>query len=209
MLTSESELRLLLISFLHQTTTWRLPFRQTTVLLLISFLHQTTTSLPCLETASNCFLSHFYIKPQRVVRLCGWHCIASYLISTSNHNEWSGAAALRAIASYLISTSNHNDPPLFHVKSALLLISFLHQTTTHSLRAHSTADCFLSHFYIKPQHIEPDIFTPVYCFLSHFYIKPQPIVNAIKLLKIASYLISTSNHNVYYIITSFIMNYGT
>jgi len=34
--------------------------------------------------------------------------IASYLISTSNHNEKYGGATVATIASYLISTSNHN-----------------------------------------------------------------------------------------------------
>ena len=77
--------------------------------------------------------------------------IASYLISTSNHNYQPHDTAGTRIASYLISTSNHNLPLLLETVSRLLLISFLHQTTTRILYLRHLCDCFLSHFYIKPQ----------------------------------------------------------
>ena len=124
-----SSTRLLLISFLHQTTTMRIRWWISWLLLLISFLHQTTTIVIYGITLINCFLSHFYIKPQPEMNDALRLLIASYLISTSNHNFICGECNL----------------------SELLLISFLHQTTTEDYLCRRGCDCFLSHFYIKPQ----------------------------------------------------------
>ena len=122
-------------------------------LLLISFLHQTTTMLRRTLITVDCFLSHFYIKPQPLVVADTLEPIASYLISTSNHNQVCFPSAMVAIASYLISTSNHNLWCPFRIAFALLLISFLHQTTTRGRDCTRPGYCFLSHFYIKPQRI--------------------------------------------------------
>ena len=186
------------------------------------------------------FLSHFYIKPQPAALILTECRIASYLISTSNHNPVARAVASRSIASYLISTSNHNLDGSINWRGTLLLISFLHQTTTQLHILTDDLNCFLSHFYIKPQ---PSRRTPrrtaiasylistsnhnlswrviataklllisflhqtttsgcrsrhpENCFLSHFYIKPQHICTIYICTRIASYLISTSNHNGY------------
>ena len=164
----------LLISFLHQTTT---AARQETImqqLLLISFLHQTTTNRASAFSLCHCFLSHFYIKPQQPFHIMPMNSIASYLISTSNHNHCRASG----------------------ICVALLLISFLHQTTTTYSFLLLSFYCFLSHFYIKPQLSSNPTSELEYCFLSHFYIKPQPQVLAHFGVKIASYLISTSNHNL-------------
>ena len=99
--------------------------------------------------------------------------IASYLISTSNHNLAVRLAKRLGIASYLISTSNHNQSLPHTASETLLLISFLHQTTTRVCWLLSVVNCFLSHFYIKPQ------------------LSAVPAADD----SIASYLISTSNHN--------------
>ena len=164
----------LLISFLHQTTTNGIHRTTHKALLLISFLHQTQPAggasfflchcflshfyikpqlEKCFRGASyDCFLSHFYIKPQLAWGAQGIPSIASYLISTSNHNsrlEYSYKVSIasylistsnhnrrrlegwaRGIASYLISTSNHNSVASRTLSTWLLLISFLHQTTT-------------------------------------------------------------------------------
>ena len=189
--------KLLLISFLHQTTTHSMLLWKHGELLLISFLHQTTTArMPiCMET--NCFLSHFYIKPQHCVIRCyartycflshfyikpqltffvwisPYNCflshfyikpqlltyilinkpIASYLISTSNHNMSKShlGRSILLLISFLHQTTTI--APLHSFAFQLLLISFLHQTTTASANFHEWDDCFLSHFYIKPQRI--------------------------------------------------------
>ena len=124
----------------------------------------------------HCFLSHFYIKPQLSLVRQPLQRIASYLISTSNHNKGYITVCLAAIASYLISTSNHNWCIGCSSRSGLLLISFLHQTTTPAMFTFSSSDCFLSHFYIKPQPYTHRACGPPDCFLSHFYIKPQRIL---------------------------------
>ena len=121
------------------------------ILLLISFLHQTTTVGFFVGIVSYCFLSHFYIKPQPVRIGIRGGIIASYLISTSNHNGFRVQYYGAVIASYLISTSNHNPPCSCGSWSPLLLISFLHQTTTRCTVPSLYINCFLSHFYIKPQ----------------------------------------------------------
>ena len=122
--------------------------------------------------------------------------IASYLISTSNHNSLTLIMSLSFIASYLISTSNHNLVLVSGWLSVLLLISFLHQTTTVSVTLIVELHCFLSHFYIKPQLHLVGSQRCLHCFLSHFYIKPQHIKPLNLTRNIASYLISTSNHNL-------------
>ena len=124
------ELALLLISFLHQTTTKTMRCSVTTGLLLFSFLHQTTTLYVLFKFRIHCFLSHFYIKPQRAWRSCSFCCIASYLISTSNHNNKFSVNMVRSIASYLISTSNHNTA-LFDVMQGLIA-SYLISTSNHN-----------------------------------------------------------------------------
>ena len=121
----------------------------------------------------DCFLSHFYIKPQLVEEIAHGQGIASYLISTSNHNAYSDVSD----------------------DIELLLISFLHQTTTAYGSTHKIRNCFLSHFYIKPQPSFTAAVNPCNCFLSHFYIKPQRVSQCATPSTIASYLISTSNHN--------------
>ena len=98
-------------------------------------------------------------------------------------------------ASYLISTSNHNILRSILMCARLLLISFLHQTTTHDRAGMNEYHCFLSHFYIKPQLRWLYVHGSSYCFLSHFYIKPQHGQAEKQHKFIASYLISTSNHN--------------
>ena len=166
---------LLLISFLHQTTTSLHRSVEPLLLLLISFLHQTTTVLLACFRVQNCFLSHFYIKPQPILMnsfasgdcflshfyikpqpqtrcKCKPH-IASYLISTSNHNQ---LLVVRATASLLLISFLHQTTTLRYsmlCKDLLLLISFLHQTTTRRAPVAHGRHCFLSHFYIKPQRI--------------------------------------------------------
>ena len=147
----------------------------------------------------------------------GYESKASYLISTSNHNSvgftFTGRPLL--LISFLHQTTTVE--PLHLAPVVLLLISFLHQTTTASRSRATVRNCFLSHFYIKPQpfpwrvgrkpncflshfYIKPQLSAAARsystdCFLSHFYIKPQHTRRGHRHRTIASYLISTSNHN--------------
>ena len=163
----------LLISFLHQTTTNGIHRTTHKALLLISFLHQTTTYGYDDNGIWDCFLSHFYIKPQLVTLMHKITLIASYLISTSNHNYH---LDVHSSTRLLLISFLHQTTTVGGWKDGrvvLLLISFLHQTTTRWRLELSAHDCFLSHFYIKPQLRWLYVHGASYCFLSHFYIKPQ------------------------------------
>ena len=143
--------------------------------------------------------------------------VVSYSISTSNHNDTYDEVCEALVVSYSISTSNHNLYIVYHNKSKLYLIPFLHQTTTHSRSLPLLIRCILFHFYIKPQLKDMDLLNNWCCILFHFYIKPQllavilPIVPCCILFHfyikpqlypippirryVVSYAISTSNHN--------------
>ena len=58
-------LSLYLIEILHQTTTARKFWAESSVLYLIEILHQTTTVGELTERRYCCILLKFYIKPQR------------------------------------------------------------------------------------------------------------------------------------------------
>ena len=60
--------------------------------------------------------------------------------------------------------------------------------------------CILFHFYIKPQPQAALADVTKGCILFHFYIKPQPAIVALPLLSVVSYSISTSNHNISWLI---------
>ena len=167
----------LIASYLISTSNHNLPatLKESYQLLLISFLHQTTTGLIPPNKKKYCFLSHFYIKPQLSAVPAADDSIASYLISTSNHNH----PVLRHATAALLLISFLHQTTTFYlyiiIFNLLLLISFLHQTTTKFVAWTSPFNCFLSHFYIKPQPFLFVRFVVLDCFLSHFYIKPQPL----------------------------------
>ena len=121
-----------------------------------------------------CFISWFYIKPQQIVHEFSVLVVALYLDSTSNHNWRRWPTVYRCVALYLDSTSNHNSARKVNKKYLLLYILILHQTTTITSLTLLFLGCFISWFYIKPQHISlPNT--------KHH---------------VALYLDSTSNHNI-------------
>ena len=63
---------------------------------------------------------------------------------------------------------------LFYSPCRLLYILILHQTTTHLKKRSKLLGCFISWFYIKPQHVWNNYLENCRCFISWFYIKPQP-----------------------------------
>ena len=143
--------------------------------------------------------------------------VVSYSISTSNHNMSNCCCSSVAVVSYSISTSNHNISILEIFIYLLYLIPFLHQTTTHygtlktgtwlylipflhqtttGYREQSCKDsCILFHFYIKPQQHHSQWENGDSCILFHFYIKPQQRLYQLRIARVVSYSISTSNHN--------------
>ena len=71
-------------------------------LYLIFFLHQTTTYLPFCGLAVHCILSFFYIKPQpfRVLRCCSYNCILSFFYIKPQLLLCSHTACLHCILSF-------------------------------------------------------------------------------------------------------------
>ena len=121
-----------------------------------------------------CILLNFYIKPQRRAFFYRSLIVVSYWISTSNHN--CGVSNIRFVKLYLIEFLHQTTTvySLFWSQKRLYLIEFLHQTTTWYQEASYRHGCILLNFYIKPQ--------------RHGARRP--------LLRVVSYWISTSNHNI-------------
>ena len=167
-------------------------------LYIFSFLHQTTTSSLFWICSLSCISSLFYIKPQRPLNVdkapdC---CISSLfyikpqlmdgipehagvvylLFSTSNHNPQgrTGFSCVLYIFSFLHQTTTCS--LRFGSSSALYIFSFLHQTTTMQTLYAIVNCCISSLFYIKPQHNRSRLETSLSCISSRFYIKPQPLL---------------------------------
>ena len=67
--------------------------------------------------------------------------VVSHFISTSNHN-WATIYAVSAnVVSHFISTSNHNEGEAGGILLLLLVISFLHQTTTDGMDCQCACSC--------------------------------------------------------------------
>ena len=75
----------------------------------IVFLHQTTTAIFSIDTAMDCLISSFYIKPQQNRTLHAKVKIVLYRLSTSNHNTATALFFGYIIVLYRLSTSNHNN----------------------------------------------------------------------------------------------------
>ena len=99
-------------------------------LYLIEILHQTTTGGIEVEPFNSCILSKFYIKPQRIPRLCGELPVVSYRNSTSNHNRLLPIFLLPMVVSYRNSTSNHN--PIGDHSTAPSVVSYRNSTSNHN-----------------------------------------------------------------------------
>ena len=163
--------------------------------------------------SASCFLSRIYIKPQRVAVGQIKIIVVSYLVSTSNHNrcflsriyikpQRGGLRYNRAgVVSYLVSTSNHNSIEVYIGTKKLFLISYLHQTTTCPARLIVCCKLFLISYLHQTTTPGPILFKVFRCFLSRIYIKPQQKNGEHYALVVVSYLVSTSNHNLYHIIT--------
>ena len=164
-----------------------------------------------------CFISWFYIKPQlKNLNWLPW-CVVSYLDSTSNHNSDAVELLFDELFHILILHQTTTTSCATFFSSSLFHILILHQTTTPEEYKRLYKSCFISWFYIKPQHnqletinslscfiswfyIKPQLLANkrgkgTRCFISWFYIKPQPEMPNIALDFVVSYLDSTSNHN--------------
>ena len=77
-----------------------------------------------------CYISCFYIKPQRTYVANNANKVATFLVSTSNRNFDAELFSNCSVATFLVSTSNRNYKIVQASKLLLLHFLFLHQTAT-------------------------------------------------------------------------------
>ena len=133
------------------------------------------------------------------------HC-SLYLIEILHQTTTSILLFFKVYKLYLIeilhqTTTNHGSvwmPPL------LYLIEILHQTTTTGTFGFCRRCCILLKFYIKPQQPSKSRTDYCRCILLKFYIKPQRNREKGTHPAVVSYWNSTSNHNVIYVLISYL-----
>ena len=123
---------------------------------------------------SCCLISLFYIKPQ-----------------LPDYNP-----ATMEVVLYPYSTSNHNTLARLVCLLKLSYILILHQTTTATIEDLKSSSCFISLFYIKPQHnsytlVPISVVLYPYSTSNHNYQG-----KGIRLVHVVLYPYSTSNHNL-------------
>ena len=121
--------------------------------------------------------------------------VVTYFVSTSNHNTNGVLSKKEGVVTYFVSTSNHNFYFCSSLDTALLLILFLHQTTTLWNDFFDLLGCYLFCFYIKPQLVDVAFKRVRSCYLFCFYIKPQRRSASAIYRSVVTYFVSTSNHN--------------
>ena len=168
-------MKLFMVFFLHQTTTWRLSGR----------------------TKPSCLWSFSYIKPQPNCVLDEDRLVVYGLFPTSNHNlgELPLPKILLFMVFFLHQTTtimelNLTDVRLFmvfflhqttttlcggNVTGSLFMVFFLHQTTTTSLPVHHGARLFMVFFLHQTTTRCRKRCRTICCLWSFSYIKPQPL----------------------------------
>ena len=167
-------------------------------LYIFSFLHQTTTSSLFWICSLSCISSLFYIKPQLMDGIPEHAGVVYLLFSTSNHNPQgrTGFSCVLYIFSFLHQTTTCS--LRFGSSSALYIFSFLHQTTTMQTLYAIVNCCISSLFYIKPQLMRCFFVTAVVVYLL-FSTSNHNREGAVKSPRLVVYLLfSTSNHNQTY-----------
>ena len=142
---------LLYILILHQTTT-RPRYLCTIKCCFISwfYIKPQRNALWDFQTVS-CFISWFYIKPQHIKCPCKMCVVALYLDSTSNHNYTVDIKQPNSLLYILILHQTTTTTLITLFFQMLLYILILHQTTTNFRVPPTFNSCFISWFYIKPQ----------------------------------------------------------
>ena len=171
--------RLLYTFILHQTTTVASCSHSFWKLLYTFILHQTTTSNIAILRAN--VLLYTFILHQTTTICDGsvWFALLLYTFILHQTTTQNGVIQFTGkIALYLYSTSNHNIAGYHDQNRELLYTFILHQTTTKIDAANRRVNCFIPLFYIKPQLLGR------LCWRQ----------------RIALYLYSTSNHNIYFLI---------
>ena len=189
-------LKLFMVFFLHQTTTFMYCVIRFVALFMVFFLHQTTTVCNTRRYALCCLWSFSYIKPQPTYRSAYGFPVVYGLFPTSNHNGWIAAAigVLLFMVFFLHQTTTASHGDCRWVR--LFMVFFLHQTTTIHLRHPYERSCLWSFSYIKPQLCGWYLYFSPRCLWSFSYIKPQPSGFSPIFRSVVYGLFPTSNHNL-------------
>ena len=99
------------------------------------------------------------------------------------------------------STSNHNHCKIEQSLTTLYIFSFLHQTTTPTVRVNTVVRCISLVFYIKPQHKLYHLLKKMVVYLQFSTSNHNVIPNHREEKNVVYLQFSTSNHNLF---TSFI-----
>ena len=166
----------IVVSYLDSTSNHNncLASLEISLLFHILILHQTTTEKIRKIIALSCFISWFYIKPQRLH--LSWinkrSCFISWFYIKPQLDD-----VIDLITSCCFISWFYIKPQLkiatLAQAAALFHILILHQTTTYGGKQRKMSSCFISWFYIKPQRETTTISKRQSCFISWFYIKPQ------------------------------------
>ena len=188
-------LRLLHIFFLHQTATIVCYWKTRSCCYISSFYIKPQQKTKVEFIVPRCYISSFYIKPQLGTPAYILNGVAIYLLSTSNRNKALYNEGFYMVAIYLLSTSNRNMKIVLEEEAKLLYIFFLHQTATPASCLSVLIKLLYIFFLHQTATIELILDINKGCYISSFYIKPQH--KSIKLLGagVAIYLLSTSNRN--------------
>ena len=133
--------------FLHQTATRTSCRKFIHRLLHFLFLHQTATSFHNNYINPRCYISCFYIKPQRST--CASCCskVATFLVSTSNRNSDDVVSFVNSVATFLVSTSNRNLS--FNPKNQWSVATFLVSTSNRNLPVFHLALHYVATFLVS------------------------------------------------------------
>ena len=142
---------LYIVLFLHQTITWRAAILIFSMLYIVLFLHQTTTEHPELHFPLWLYIVLFLHQTTTWVYHVGiiLRCISYYSYIKPQHNDIFISG--QKVVYRTIPTSNHNLFDVWTKYTQLYIVLFLHQTTTVT-QSLSVRRCCISYYsYIKPQ----------------------------------------------------------
>ena len=130
MINRVQRVKLYIVLFLHQTTTYPLPISKYHSLYIVLFLHQTTTLSGCRLLLCCCISYYSYIKPQldSEARLAALRCISYYSYIKPQLQQLCSVSL--QVVYRTIPTSNHNIITDVCGRIPLYIVLFLHQTTT-------------------------------------------------------------------------------
>ena len=165
------------------------------MLLHFLFLHQTATQKSELSFVDSCYISCFYIKPQPNNSTPRDAFVATFLVSTSNRNKSSSKSSSKKLLHFLFLHQTATDYFNIYMLCRLLHFLFLHQTATVLPFLLGTGSLLHFLFLHQTATSKRELSTLWGCYISCFYIKPQHVDYYCPAEAVATFLVSTSNRN--------------